>query len=681
MSWHVAQIGAYSLTTPQNMSLRQCTVLGILLLGAWLFSNLLIYRRLFKPRGYICALLLSLNTLAFMAFLGTVLDTRYSHTHTKQAILVTSGVSQEKLAALGRDKSGYNTVFTLDNNIDLSGATYLASPSLLVHAMPDVDTISVLGDGLSSEQWRTLLATQAHRDGVYTNSIAVTFSPSIKSTGLVDMRWNRQITLGEQLDITGIVQAPTTVDKANSHDTTQYLLQLQTPSGSVEQEEHLVAGQSFHLSTQPKSAGQWLYTLKLLTLSSQQVLEQSQLAVSIEQPPTLRVAIWQSAPSFETKHLKDWASKTGSQIKVVTQISQQAYLRQTINQAPLATGSVAPKGKQFFSPQALNDSDILLMDGRGLVQLSVDERDRLGEAVESGMGLLVFADNDLADSNLFNGAPQKKKLNMPRVQVDKQAEDELAIIYPQRPVTKNAKAMPSQLLAVSPLRFSNEQGDVLLNAPNQRPLVKRVHQGLGQVAMTLIPRSYVWKINDNQQAYGRLWHYLFKQIARNTQHTYWQPEKQDQLTLLHAQLNACLTLGNDKFTVSRYQAFSQYMDNQLRIEQPLVLNQQPEQPIWWCTHYWPQTSGWHRLYLANTTTANQAETSLNKPAASQYRYVYSPDTWPSWQQSNKHAASKEMAALSPQKTSNMHQEILHKGWFYGLLLLMLTLLWLARRLL
>lgn len=679
MSWQIAQFGAYTVSTPANMSLVQCAILGSMLLAAWLLGNLFIYRRLSKSKFYVSCLLLSLNSLAFIALLGTVLDINYVSTQTNQAIFITPGVSQDKLNTVVDDKSLNNKLFTLERNLDLANAIYLSSPSLLVKTMPNVNKITVLGDGLSPYQWQALFASQPRWGTTHTSSIAVAFTPGNKTVGLVNMSWNKQLILGERLTISGAIQAPDTRVIADNKDVIKYSLQLLSPSGDVQQELMLEAGQAFNLNTRPKAAGQWLYKLKLIERGNEQnILELSDIAVFVEKPAGLRLAIWQSSPSFETKHIKDWVGAAGSQVTVVTQVSQDAYLRQTFNQPETDAGDHSDDG--FYSNQALDKTDVLIIDGRALIRLSANERTRLQKAVQDGLGLLILADNDLASSNLNTDTHQENSLNIPKVREDKQAADELAIGNVDGYIAPS-NANSSQLLGVSPLRFSDEKGDVLLKATNQRALVKRIKNGFGQVALTLLPRTYVWKLNETRGDYTYLWHYLLKQIARNTQQNKWQNEQQDQLTLVHNLVNACLTSRSDGLDLVEPHAFIERVNNQALTQQPLFLNQLPEQSAWWCAHYWPEFPGWHRIYTAKTHTTEQANKQLTASVTEQYSYVYPSDAWPSWQQSIKHLASTEVAASAPEIAVNTYDSSLHKGWFYGLLLLLLTLLWIARRLL
>tara|TARA_R110001592_G_scaffold81179_3_gene241173 strand:- start:333 stop:2372 length:2040 start_codon:yes stop_codon:yes gene_type:complete len=679
MSWQIAQFGAYTVSTPANMSLVQCAILGSMLLAAWLLGNLFIYRRLSKSKFYVSCLLLSLNSLAFIALLGTVLDINYVSTQTNQAIFITPGVSQDKLNTVIDDKSLNNKLFTLERNLDLANAIYLSSPSLLVKTMPNVNKITVLGDGLSPYQWQALFASQPRWGNTHTSSIAVAFTPGNKTVGLVNMSWNKQLILGERLTISGAIQAPDTRVIADNKDVIKYSLQLLSPSGDVQQELMLEAGQAFNLNTRPKAAGQWLYKLKLIERGNEQnILELSDIAVFVEKPTGLRLAIWQSSPSFETKHIKDWVGAAGSQVTVVTQVSQDAYLRQTFNQPETDAGDHSDDG--FYSNQALDKTDVLIIDGRALIRLSANERTRLQKAVQDGLGLLILADNDLASSNLNTDTHQENSLNIPKVREDKQAADELAIDNVDGYIAPS-NANSSQLLGVSPLRFSDEKGDVLLKATNQRALVKRIKNGFGQVALTLLPRTYVWKLNETRGDYTYLWHYLLKQIARNTQQNKWQNEQQDQLTLVHNLVNACLTSRSDELDLVEPHAFIERVNNQALTQQPLFLNQLPEQSAWWCAHYWPEFPGWHRIYTAKTHTTEQANKQLTASVTEQYSYVYPSDAWPSWQQSIKHLASTEVAASAPEIAVNTYDSSLHKGWFYGLLLLLLTLLWIARRLL
>lgn len=716
MSWTLAQVGTYTLVTPQGMPLLLCVVLGVVLITAWLTSSVLMLRgslRLNKQVASISAPLATglvcINTLAFVALLATALDIKNITTHIERAVLVTKGTTPEMLATFENQiqphSNGKYTQrwFDLKSELQIDDAQNIPSPSLLAHAIGDMSELVVLGDGLSPAQWQTLFLATDNWGTPENSKVEVTFMPSEKTLGLVNISWQKQLQIGQALHIRGALSgrsdSEASEDDAAPSDVKSYILQLVSPSGEIEQEISLKRGDVFSLVTHPKTAGQWRYPLRLRDKRSNALLEENYIALSVSQNEalgaplssakintSLRSAIWQSAPSFETKHIKDWVSASGSAVTITTQISQDAYLRQYINQPTPDASAASPAvlDDHFYPAQTLADIDILFMDGRGLINLSKDQTLRLQQAVESGLGLFLFADSDLV---LKESSDIAKRLNLPVLREDKQATDEFTIVYPKQFAPRAAQAVPAPTdltLSVGAFRFDDEEAETLLAAPNGRALVKRHTQGLGQVAITLLPRTYEWKLNQTNGEYERLWHYLTKHIARNSGANYWLKEHASGLVFERNQVDACLRIASKSHNFDVSIEYVQRQSNELK-QQPLILNQRPEQPNIACAHYWPKSSGWHRISASTQQDSQPNSTKVQRGVSNaittqQYRYVYSPDSWLTAQQTVKHWASHAVANSSTKTNFRPRYVTLNKGAPFAMLVLLLSALWLIRRL-
>ncbi|ABG41999.1 hypothetical protein Patl_3497 [Paraglaciecola sp. T6c] len=716
MSWTLAQVGTYTLATPQGMPLLLCVVLGVVLITAWLTSSVLMLRgslsfnsQAARASAPMAIALVCINTLAFAALLATVLDIKNSTTHIERAVLVTKGTTPEMLATFENHiqlhSNGKYTQrwFDLKSELQLDDAQHIPSPSLLAHAIGDMTELVVLGDGLSPAQWQTLFLATDNWGTPENSKVGVTFMPSAETLGIVNISWQKQLQIGQALHIRGALSGESDSEENEDDEAPSgvksYILQLVSPSGEVEQEISLRRGEAFSLVTHPKAAGQWRYPLRLRDKSSNALLEENDIALSVSQNDSLsaplssaqintalRTAIWQSAPSFETKHLKEWISASGNAVNVTTQISQDAYLRQYINQPTPDASTVTPiqQDDHFYPAKTLAGIDILFMDGRGLNNLSKDQTLRLQQAVEGGLGLFLFADSNLVSEDTRD---LTKRLNLPVLREDKQAADEFTIVYPKQFVLRAAQALPAPTdltLRVGAFRFDDEEAETLLVAPNGRSLVKRHSQGLGQVAITLLPRTYEWKLNQTNGEYERLWHYLIEHIARNSSANYWLNEPTSGPVFERSHGDACLRIASKNHNFEVSMDYVQRPSNELE-QQPLILNQRPEQPNIACAHYWPESSGWHRISASTPQNSQPNSTKItrgvsNAITAQQYRYVYSLDSWLAAQQAAKHWASHGVAD-APAKTNLRPLNVtLNKGAPFAMLVLLLSALWLIRRL-
>jgi hypothetical protein len=681
-------------------------LLGAILLLAWVFSSLFMLKKslkatseksLFKGAG--ATLLFSINTLAFIFLLGILLDITSTSTQTIRAVLVTKGTTPKLLGTLKNQAppnvniDANTSWFTMLSDLPVEHAQYLPSASLLPKATGNLNELIVVGDGLSSAQWQSLYSAAKNWGSPSQSKIAITLVPSNKAVGIVELTWQKQLTIGDSLSVHGTLQS---ADEKGQDAVESYLLQLISPSGDVEQAQTIKGGQSFTLKVHPKVAGQWRYQMRLRDNPSQALIEESDIAISIsenrlpnkapsEAPDELplntpSIAIWQSSPSFETKYIKQWASQTGNPVTVVSQISQDAYQRQYVNQPKPDTGTANQDGDPFFQSSTLDNIDLLLIDGRGLIRLSFSQRARLRLAVANGLGLLILADGALVSNH---NAALDEALHLPQLREDKQAIDAFSIVYPNA----SAQSSTDATLATSAIRFEGNEGDTLLTAPNGRPLVKRHNFGLGRVAVTLLPRTYEWKLNQTNGAYEQLWYYLVQQVARNTQDDFWLKEQNNQLTFTNNQSQACLRTSNLRQGTHGVMEYIDEKSGEIE-QQPLMLNQRPEQPNIWCAHYWPPSSGWLRLSLKNEQE-NVNDKKDSSPKASegprlspeQYRYIYPATGWLVQQQAVKHNASKSVSAQSSARHVDSSEVSINKGLFFGGLVFLLSLLWIVRRLL
>ena len=706
MNWQLAHIGPYTVNTPAGMPLVLCMLLGAILLLAWVFSSLFMLKKTLKApsekslfKGARATLLLSINTLAFIFLLGTLLDITSTSTQTIRAVLVTKGTTPELLDTLKNQAppniniDANTSWFTMLSDLPVEHAKYLPSASLLPQTIGDLNELIVVGDGLSSAQWQSLFSAAKNWGSASQSKIAITFVPSNKALGIGKLTWQKQLTTGDTLSIRGTLQG---VDKQEQDVAESYLLQLISPSGDVEQTQTIKDGQSFTLEAHPKVAGQWRYQLRLRDKHTQALIAQNEIAISISQNSlpnkapsdapdelplnTPSIAIWQSSPSFETKYIKQWASETGSPVTVVSQISQDAYQRQYVNQPKPDTGTANQNGDPFYQSSTLDNIDLLFIDGRGLIRLSSSQRARLRLAVANGLGLLILADGSLVANQ---NAALTEALQLPLLREDKLAIDAFSIVYPNA----SAQSSTDATLATSAIRFDGKEGDTLLAAPNGRPLVKRHLLGLGRVAVTLLPRTYEWKLNQTNGAYEQLWHYLVQQVARNIQDNFWLKEQNNQLTFTNKQSQACLRTSKLRQGAHGIMEYIDEQSGEIK-QQPLMLNQRPEQHNIWCAHYWPPSPGWLRLSLKSEqgNVNVQKDSSVNTSQApllapEQYRYVYPTTGWLAQQQAFKHNASKSVAALSSARHVDSSQVPINKGLFFGCLVFLLSLLWIVRRLL
>ena len=236
----------------------------------------------------------------------------------------------------------------------------------LNHKVPSL--IQILGDGLTRAQWQHLAAFNQQKRVQHSSNTAQ--SPNIKFsfyaskplTGVTNLHWRRQLLLGQALTVTGQLQQAFTANRQ---------FQLSLVNNNVVLDSIIIAGnETFSLAATSKIPGLFSYQLELTEQAKKQSLQglktqalasNSLTSLSLENKKTTikiseditfnvlmgnkpRVLIKQSAPSFETRRLKQWLSQTGSQVQTISKISKNKWAQQLVNTTKLDTSSSEDTG-------------------------------------------------------------------------------------------------------------------------------------------------------------------------------------------------------------------------------------------------------------------------------------------------------------------------------------------------
>lgn len=536
------------------------------------------------------------------------------------------------------------------NRLPMFRPKVVREPEDMIWAEPTLQHLVVIGDGMTMQQWQRF----KQRKGSNDPAISVTLKKGSAVTGLVSMRWQRQLNRGQWQRVSGVLQVAPAEAKGNLQQTL-YHVYLKDPAGQVVAQQAVRDGETFELLVNVKTEGLWQYQLALAKASDDITVVEENLAFEVTRPSLAKLLIRQSAPSFETRHVKNWAVEQGAQVTVETQISKNSYISQHANypQEDRSDEKTA-QVDSFDTLSTLDQYDLLIIDARGLMKLSQHQQDNLAVAVKRGLGVLVIGDSTLFTENNLPGV-----LNQFRISHGSTIESDQSLLSWQF----DQAGEPLNVIAAD---IPASSGFSLVKGAEGRVIVPGIHWGLGKVAISLTNQTYQWRTAGQRQLYSRYWQFLFESLARQSLAPYLLPVENDHLNIARQPLPSCFSVNEN--------LYSRLADYALRYEgaegKPVALIPQVDEvnQNMACGVIYPASSGWQRITL-----------SANEETLSHSLYVYNESDWPAWQQQRKHSAGKRMQnAMQAGLTQTYWTEISLWPLWWGLLL-MCSLLWIERK--
>ena len=536
------------------------------------------------------------------------------------------------------------------NRLPMFRPKVVREPEDMIWAEPTLQHLVVIGDGMTMQQWQRF----KQRKGSNDPAISVTLKKGSAVTGLVSMRWQRQLNRGQWQRVSGVLQVAPAEAIGNLQQTI-YHVYLKDPAGQVVAQQAVRDGETFELLVNVKTEGLWQYQLALAKASDDITVVEENLAFEVTRPSLAKLLIRQSAPSFETRHVKNWAVEQGAQVTVETQISKNRYISQHANypQEDRSDEKTA-QVDSFDTLSTLDQYDLLIIDARGLMKLSQHQQDNLAVAVKRGLGVLVIGDSTLFTENNLPGV-----LNQFRISHGSTIESDQSLLSWQF----DQAGEPLNVIAAD---IPASSGFSLVKGAEGRVIVPGIHWGLGKVAISLTNQTYQWRTAGQRQLYSRYWQFLFESLARQSLAPYLLPVENDHLNIARQPLPRCFSVNEN--------LYSRLADYALRYEgaegKPVALIPQVDEvnQNMACGVIYPASSGWQRITL-----------SANEETLSHSLYVYNESDWPAWQQQRKHSAGKRMQnAMQAGLTQTYWTEISLWPLWWGLLL-MCSLLWIERK--
>lgn len=589
-----------------------------------------------------------INIIACFSLLALLLGISYQTNEPLHIALLTQNADKQAIEALqSEDESLHWLILNTQKDKPIKAPlaaqgenTYIEDIAQLPMYYSHISHLTILGDGLSSNEWAILNAQYAGIEESRRPVIqTMAYSPML---GLVDMRWPAQLVVAESGQISGRIQGST------ASPSTLYKLSLKDPFNQEIESVLLSDNEAFSFAISAGVPGQWEYTLTLTERSKPSVKIEEQVAIQIVNAAPVKMMIKQSAPSFESKHLQILVSETGGKVLALTKISKNKDIRQEINLSAADKILV----NDAFSEQALSFFDFLIVDQLALSELSVAQNIALESAIKKGLGVLV----------------QAQTQQIPKWQSDKASWLRDIVL-----TTNSNETQPAEYL-----RWGQQQLDVplssinasilapnakqVVSAQNDRALVLAQGYGQGKVAVSLINTSYTLKTQGQADLHSHYWQWLFSQISRTKSDLQWKETIITSPIVARETQRTCVlnAAQNTQFNFTQVSASGAIAPN----EQLLDANSL-------CVRYSPQAAGWYNLTATNGKTES----------ASIAYFAYAQTKWQAWQQSIRYRITQEnrqhyslKATVPPTRTLFIQGSL-----FWAMLLAALSILWVERK--
>jgi hypothetical protein len=455
----------------------------------------------------------------------------------------------------------------------------------------------------------------------------VKFHPATIPAGITSISWNHHIKIGEALQ----VQAKFTGNKSK---TSVILKGLNTTLDSVILPAN---GGSFSLQTIPKNTGKANYIL--LALSGKDTIENEVIPFEVQPAKPLKVLMLSTSPDFENRFLKNWLAQHGYGVAVRTAISKEKFSREYFNMPQTLIDHI--------TTPLLDKFDIVIGDLSAFKLLSPAENTTLQQQMlQKGLGVIAKADSAAKGTSFLANA-----FAMDRISDKNQRSLQLTIEGQSKPssrLTLDAVFIKPQA-NTQPLVY-DEQGHISSSS---------TIYGSGKIVFTTLSNTYSWVLAGNETDYTALWAMLIDKASRKTPATQqWAASPQfppvgEAATLI---LNGPASLPLQIKSGTSNLAFAQ----------------NPTLPFSWTATYWPTQNGWQQI-------------TQNGSPVYQW-YAFEPNAWASLhaaenvEATEKYLAANNAKADAVTTAENTIRVPVSKIYFYILLLLACTYLWVEKKL-
>ncbi len=502
------------------------TAVGVIVLG------LLAVQRRNKQFLYLRLLLLwlALSSLALLALQPTY-TVRTSPQH---ALMLTDNYDHRVVDSLLESRA--YPIFALGSQ--QKDAVFVPDISSLTREYPEVDTLTIIGDGLP-------VADEEHVQDMHFNLL---LNPLPE--GIIALTHTQYLNVRDSLAVTG---------QYMHRQQGSVSLYLKGPTGIVDSIQLGAQGISrFKLAGVVDLPGKYIFELKVI--GAQEIMNE-RLPVVVEAQEPLDVLLLGSSPGFETNYLKAWLARDQHRVSVRNKISKGIFKYEYLNQEAYTL--------QRINEKVLARLDLVIADQQALEELTAAEQNFLRSAIENGLGLLMLIDEVPGQLPAY--------LLPSNINLSKDGQASFAL------------EVGKQVVNIGKWPYTIDDDPFLLTileAPRGKVVAGKV-TGKGMVGISVIEQTYPLLLQGMDAVYTRIWLSIVEQLVRKDLAPRWK--------IPHSEL----PFPDQPLQVSHYAVNDTPLGI---LQEPsgdstlFYLIQDSFIPSYWQGKIWPRDSGWHQIY-------------------------------------------------------------------------------------
>ncbi|HEX5121929.1 MAG TPA: hypothetical protein VFV97_01685, partial [Rhodanobacteraceae bacterium] len=405
---------------------------------------------------------------------------------------------------------------------------------------PDASRIRIVGGGLPP------------RDIDAARGLQIDFDASPPPDGVVDLSMPDSVRAGSVFAMRGRVQG----DKGGR-------VELRDPAGAVVARDDLTDDGAFMLDAQAKSAGDFVFALRVLDANGATREDVAQ-PVAVQPGDKLSVLVLAGAPDPELKYLRRWAVDAGVELT---------------SRIVLSDGVAMQDGMTALGADALANTDLVMVDERAWKNLDAGTKQAIMDATRNGLGLFLRVSGPLPDVV----ANEWRDLGFRVRGADIPQTVSLEGTAPDPAVVLSRRALLVEGDDAAPLVRSNDGAAVAL----WRAV------GQGRVAIWWLADTYRMTLAGDAGAFGSVWSRALATVARARGLA--KPDVPHDARVDRRSVLCGLADG----------AFVEQPDG---THAPLAIEGSR------CAAFWPAREGWHTLVAGDARTSFYATAANATPA-------------------------------------------------------------------
>ena len=539
------------------------------------------------------------------------------------AVLLTEGFNPGTLDSLQKQHQAPLKIFT-HNRPEYEGqGVPVAGLDQIAAQYPEINKLFVLGTSLSN-----------FNEGAQYPFELVSLINKFED-GILRIEFPDEVRINEPVHIRGTFK--------HGRDEEVHLI-LRSPAGALDSLTLPKGISDFSLTTTPKVAGRFLYSL-VEKHPDQSEEKASTIPVVVKPFEPLQIAIYGHTPSFEIRALKNWLGELGHQIAVQTQVSRTVYHREFINQENVFDLAL--------NEENLKKLDVLIIQGTALAKLSPNELSVLQNGIpEAGLALLVLADGEIIR--------QKNTSRLRSITGFKTSAIESETYLLEK--TINGKNIQGEIQRL-PYRFEDEPN---VNCQFEGLFASR-NLGTGKAGLLLSSVTHTLNLKGQEDLFAYFWSTIINNmLPHNNYAPGWTVSGPIHFTNTELQLKLLNYHDTPKTIVSD----SDSTTFKVAMRQDAYL---PEQ---WTGKFWPSKVGWHKIQQADDNlTENQV--------IEKWFYVQNDSAWRSLRTARDIKQMQTYTGNHDVKTEDISPAYtylpINRIYFFAIFLLSWGLLWVEQK--